>query len=398
MKIPAANARLLVLIGLSVLCYSVMMGGRLAISLTALKLTGSTATAGVLMGIYAAVPIVIGLHAGRLIDRIGLRRPLVWTAALALAGIVLPGLWQGLPALAAASVLNGFAFTVAAMALGNAAALLGTPEQRTSNIGWVFLGNAAGFALGPLMAGFGIDHLGHRACFLLLALLPLASLILMAACIRQVPQGAMPTRHRRPSGGLLRALNQPAMRPLVIVQVLAGSCLETFYFIVPLHGAQSGLSASTIGVITSCAFVANCTARTLLPVWTRHRDERRVMSVVFFIAAVSIFPFALTAQPWLLMLFAAGVGVCHGAAFPILTSLIYTASPPGRQGELSGARVMLTAGGVSFNQFLAGGLSSLFGLVPVTWLVAAMALAAGWYSRRQAQALDPRRETFKQRR
>jgi len=268
---PAANARLLVLIVLSVLCYSVMMGGRLAISLTALKLTGSTATAGILMGIYAAVPIVVGLHAGRLIDRIGLRKPLVWTAALTLVGILLPGLWQGVPALAAASLINGFAFTIAAMALGNAAASLGTPEQRTSNIGWVFLGNSAGFALGPLMAGFGIDHLGHRASFLLLAALPAASLIMLGACMKQVPPGAMPARQQRPKGGLLRALNAPAMRPLVIVQVLAGSCLETFYFIVPLHGAQSGLSASTIGVITSCAFVSNCTSRMLVPVWFRHR-------------------------------------------------------------------------------------------------------------------------------
>jgi MFS family permease len=169
-------------------------------------------------------------------------------------------------------------------------------------------------------------------------------------------------------------------------QVVLSACLEAFYFMVPLQGSRNGVSASTIGIIISCAFVANCAIRSFMPLLLARYHERQLLVAMFFVAAASIFPFALFSSPPVLMLLSAGVGVCHGIAMPILTSLIYTASPPGRQGEVSGVRTMFTNGSITVTQLLAGGLGSLVGIAPVMWLVALLAFGGGWYSRRRAAA------------
>ena len=168
----------------------------------------------------------------------------------------------------------------------------------------------------------------------------------------------------------------------MVAQVLAGVCLEAFYFIVPLHGHHIGISASTIGVIITCAFISNCTTRALMPMLLRRNDERRMVAVVFCIAGLSILPFALFSHPLMLMLLAAGVGICHGVALPILSSLLYTASPEGRQGEVGGARTVFVNSAISLTQFMAGSLSGIIGIAPVTWLVALAAFGGGWYTRR----------------
>ena len=100
---------------------------------------------------------------------------------------------------------------------------------------------------------------------------------------------------------------------------------------------------------------------------------------------MSIFPFAHFTNPAVLMLLSAGVGICHGISMPILASLVYTASPPGRQAELGGARQVVTFTGMSLTQFLAGSLGGMVGLAPVAWLLALMAGGAAWYTKRRLQ-------------
>ena len=67
-----------------------------------------------------------------------------------------------------------------------------------------------------------------------------------------------------------------------------------------------------------------------------------------------------------------------GVAPPVLSSLLYGASPPGRQGEVIGLRTSVQFGLSAAAPLLFGALSTLLGMAPVLW---ALSGGMAWASR-----------------
>jgi MFS family permease len=378
--------RLAGLIAVSAFVYALMQGSRVAVTLSTMHLTGSTAITGMLMGVNALMPILIGIAVGRLIDRFGILRPMYATTALSLTGTLLPFVWPGVWTLALASASQGAAFVTAAVALSNAGAMIGRVEDRTRNIGLIYLGNSAGMAVGPLIAGLGIDHVGHRGTFALLAVLPAASMAVLFA-MRHVMPGRTGSG-KAPAGHLLDVLREGNLRNMLILQVLVSICLESFYFMVPLHGTQIGLSASMIGTVLSCAFVSNFASRTFLPPLVRRFGEVLMVAAVLVILALSVAPIGHATAAWQLMIMAWGTGICHGMVVPIMTSITFSASPRGREGEVSGMRSMTIATGAGITQLAGGVLIGVTGIAPVMWAMGGIALFGSWFARHKVRLHD----------
>jgi MFS family permease len=371
------------MIFLSMLVFAAGVGSRVAVSLATLHLTDSNLVTSLVVGLYSVLPIFLGIAVGRMVDRFGAARPIIGAVIVSLLGMLLPFAWPSVWSLCIAAAAQGIAFMAAAMSLTNAGAQIGTIEHRTRNLSWIFLGNSAGMAVGPLIAGFGIDHIGHRGTFLLLTALPALSLVMLFAARRLIPGGR--GSNKPPAGNLMACLAEPRLRSLIIPQVMIGACMEAFYFIVPLHGTAVGLSATTIGTIISCAFVANFAIRSFMPMLLRMYSEVNLVIAMFLIAAVSIAPVGFFSSAGPLMLLAAGVGMCHGITMPVLMSMAFTASPPGRQGEVAGARSMLNYMSIGGTQVAVGAFSSLLGVGPVMWTVAAITCGAAWLMKRSVR-------------
>ena len=90
------NPTLTAVIALGIVNHTVLTGSRVTLTLEALRQGASTATVGMLLALYALLPMVLAVSAGRLSDRIGVRRPmLVGSASLAVGAaipLVVPGL------------------------------------------------------------------------------------------------------------------------------------------------------------------------------------------------------------------------------------------------------------------------------------------------------------------
>src|SRR5205823_3280141 len=84
------------LIGLGVANHVVLAGSRIAVSLDALDHGANAATVGVLLALYAVLPMVFAIPAGRLADRIGVRRPMLVGSCGLAAGAALPSIAPGL--------------------------------------------------------------------------------------------------------------------------------------------------------------------------------------------------------------------------------------------------------------------------------------------------------------
>ena len=134
MRLAGASPTLTAMIGLGIANHTVLTGSRVTVTLEALRLGASTATVGVLLALYAFLPMLCAVAAGRLSDRIGVRRPmLVGSAALAV-GAALPAVVPGFIALFASAAMVGVSFMLFQVATQNATGELGGAVVRVAEL------------------------------------------------------------------------------------------------------------------------------------------------------------------------------------------------------------------------------------------------------------------------
>jgi predicted MFS family arabinose efflux permease len=370
---------------LNALGHLAFVGARMTTTLFALRLGAAEATVGVLMALFALVPMLLSVSAGRLIDRIGPRPPLaVGLAALAL-GCALPFLLPTLEALYLSCTLIGTAFLYVHIAMNSVFGAYGSPEQRAVNFSWLAIGFSISNSVGPLVAGFAIDLLGHARAFLVLAAFPLLALALLWLRTRPLPRperGSTPSE-RRNVFDLLRIAD---LRRTFIVSGLLAMGWDLYTFLIPLYGARIGLAAATIGVIMSSFAIATFAVRLAMPVLVKRLRQWAVIASALFVSGASYLLFPFVTEVPLLMLLSFVLGLGLGSAQPMIMSLLYESSPPGRQGEAVGLRTFLLNGSHTLIPVASGALAAAAGTAaPAFWLLAATLLGGAWYARRRVR-------------
>jgi predicted MFS family arabinose efflux permease len=349
-------------------------------TLFALELGASEFTVGVLMSLFALLPMVLSVSAGRLIDRAGPRRPLVLSLAALTVGSALPFVLPYLWVLYLSATVLGVSFMYVHIAMNSVFGAHGSVEERAVNFSWLALGFSISNSIGPLVAGLAIDGLGHAAAFAVLSVFPLIALILVWKRKRPLPRPEHAPRSKR--AGVFDLLRIPGLRQTFWVSLLLATGWDLFTFIIPLYGARIGLSAAAIGTILSTFAVATLTVRLVMPILVKKLKQ---WVVIFAACALSgacylLFPLAQSVPPLLILSFVLGLGL--GSAQPVIMSLLYAASPPGRQGEAVGLRTSLLNGSHTLIPLASGAASAALGMIPVFWTLAILLLGGAWYSRR----------------
>lgn len=357
------------------------IGSRVVASLLALHLGASAFTIGLLIGVYAVFPLLLGVYSGRIFDRYGARRPMLFGIALLASGLVLPALWTSLSVLFVSAVLVGTGFVFFNVSNQTLAGALGTPQERTRNFATLGLGYAGGHLVGPVIAGYAIDFLGYESGYAMLGALTLAPLVIIALARRLDANKAAQATQRKNTFELLKS---PLLRRAVIVSGLITTGWDLFGFYVPIYGHSIGLSASTIGNILGAFAVATFVVRVMLPRLTRRYGIEPVLAAATFSAAALFLPFAFVEYVPGLFLLAFGIGLALGCSQPLTLNLAYNHSPPGRSGEVTGLRLTInniTHIGVPV---AAGALAAAIGVAPVFWTSAALLVVSGVLTRRRA--------------
>ena len=162
------------------------------------------------------------------------------------------------------SCLVGSGFMLFHIAVNHAAAVLGRAEDRARNFSLLALGFSTSGFIGPVLAGFAIDWIGHRNTFLLLSGFALTSLIVLTARKIEVPRSDS-LEHERGKRRVIDLLRDPALRRVLVVSAALSMAWELFTFVMPIHGSRLGLSASTIGIILGSFGSAIFCVRLVLP-------------------------------------------------------------------------------------------------------------------------------------
>src|SRR5262249_4450801 len=296
------------------------VGVRMTTSLFALSLGGTEAAVGVLMALFALLPMLLSVSAGRLIDRVGPRRPLLAAFALLAAGASLPFAAPQITTLYISCTLVGTAFMFIHIAMNSVFGAYGTPEERAVNFSWLALGFSISNSIGPLVAGLAIDQLGHPEAMLMLAAFPVVGGVLGWGRRRAVPRPE-PVAHVKRSG-VIDLLRIAQMRNTFIVSVVLAMGWDLYTFLTPLYGARLGLAATTIGVIMSTFALATFAVRLFMPLVVKRLRQWVVMSSAMAVAGAAYLLFPLFSSVPLLMALSFILGLGLGCAQPIIMSLL----------------------------------------------------------------------------
>lgn len=358
------------------------VGSRMTSALFALELGASPFEVGVVMALFAALPMLLSLLAGRLIDRSGPRRPLLAAFAALACGGALPFLFPRIEVLYLTSTILGLGFMFVHIGMNSVIGAHGKPQDRPLNFSWLALSFSISGSLGPLIAGFAIDGLGHPAAFALLTLFPFAALLLLWLRRQPLPRPLRP--HAAGQHRVVDLLRVPGLRRTFLVSGMMAMGWDLYAFLMPLYSARIGLNAVTIGFIMATFAVATLVVRLAMPVLIRRVRQWRIITASLVIAGASYLLFPLVQSAPLLMAISFVLGIGLGCAQPVIMSLLYEAAPEGRQGEAVGIRTTMINASQTFIPLGSGALSLALGMAPVFWLLAAGLLGAGWFARRQA--------------
>jgi MFS family permease len=160
---------------------------------------------------------------------------------------------------------------------------------------------------------------------------------------------------------------------------------DLYAFVVPIYGTRIGLSASLIGIIMGTFALATFSVRLALPALARRVREWPMVMAAMIIAgaAYALFPLAESVAPLMALSFVLGLGL--GCAQPFIMSLLYAASPPGRQGEVIGVRTTMLSGSHTVLPLAMGALGAALGMAPVFWSMALVMLAGGVFAGRRVK-------------
>ena len=370
-----------ILIGLGIANHVVLAGSRVAVTLYALSLGAGTATVGLLMSLYAFLPALLAIPAGRLTDRIGVRKPmLVGSCGLALgagAAFAVPGL----PSLFVAAALIGVSFMAFQVATQYATGEMGGAAARVRNFGLLAVGYSVSSIVAPLTVGFVIDTFGFSASLGVLMVVPLVPVTVLAADRLRLP-GPHPAHAPHPLSRALELVAHRELRRVFAINALIAMAWEIHTIFVPIYGNSIGLSASMIGAILASFAAATFVVRVAMPVIARRLSEHQVLTTALFLggAVYLAIPFSRSVATLATLSFCLGLAL--GAGQPMVMALLHSHAPPGRMGEAAGVRMSLINAMAVAVPLLFGAVGGAFGVAPVLWSVGVFLTGGGWLTRR----------------
>ncbi len=376
------RALVLLMVG-QIALHAAMAGQRMAAPLQALEAGHSAWAVGLLLALFAALPVLIAMPAGRMADRHGYHRPQKLAVALsffgvacALAACFTSGWWQfGLQCLGAAA--SGAGTNVGVIVVLRAAGLLTSDSTgRLRVFSWLGMAFSGANVLGPVTAGFLIDLGGFAAAYGVLLAFPLVSVWVMGQIPVQ-PRAAAPAA--RPAGaGRWELLTTPGLKRLLFINWLLSASWDVHSFAVPVLGHARGYNASTIGLVLGIFTAAVTAVRFVIPMLAHRLQEVTVLRAAMLMTAAvfAVYPFAGT--PWLMAACATLLGLALGAVQPMIMSTLHHITPPDRHGEAIAIRSMTINFSSSVMPLAFGLAGTALGPGAVFWLMGAAVGGGSW--------------------
>ena len=365
------------------MCAHVALGAaRVTTTLYALSLHASEFTVGTLIALFAVFPMLLAVSMGRIIDRTGVQQPLRAGAMIASVGVIVAASFKAVAALYVAAILIGTGFMAIFIATQHAVGLLLANEQKAAGYSKLSVGFSVSSFIGPLVAGFTIDHAGHVIAYIACGVFTLLSFVVACSgVLRKLPTHT-PTQTRA-TGSALQLLRNRELRGVYFVGITLAAAWDMFTFVTPIRGTQLGFSASTIGMILATFSAATFVVRIAMPGIVRRFHEWQVLTGALAAAALVYLLLPFMQQPLSMAAGAFALGLALGSGQPNVLALLHTGAPTGRGAEAIAIRASLGNLSAVSLPLAYGAAGATLGLFAVFWsLGGVIALAVPVAARR----------------
>jgi sugar phosphate permease len=190
--------------------------------------------------------------------------------------------------------------------------------------------------------------------------------------VRRVPELPLsPELANEPPRRALDLLAEPLMRRLLGVNWLLSSCWDVHTFVVPVLGHERGYSASVVGGILGAFALAAAFIRVCLPFISRHVKEHQIITAAMLCTGLLFAVYPLMPTAGAMLVCSVLLGLVLGTVQPMIMSTLHQITPPHRQGEALGLRLMSINASSVVMPMLFGAAGAVAGVAPVFWVVGA---------------------------
>jgi len=367
---------------LLVLNHVAFNGSRIAVSLFAIKQGASTLTVGSLVAVYALLPALLSVTAGRWIDRGGIAKPMLLGSIGVGVGTLAPFLLPAIGTLYFTAVLVGLSFMLINVSAYHAVGEMSAPEERTVNFSYVALGFSTSTFVAPMLTGISIDSLGYRACFLILALFTVLPVLALSA--KLLPEHRKPPEQDlAPRGHVFELLREREVRRLFIAMAILTVGWDIYNFAIPVYGAQIGLTPSQIGIVMGAFAAATFAVRLAMPFIAGRAQPWSLLTGSLLLAGIAYVAMPFTHSVGLLMAITFMLGLGLGAPQPTVLTLLHQSAPAGRAAEALGLRTTMINTSQTVMPLFFGAMGAALGVAPLFWGMAALMLGGSVFAKRR---------------
>ena len=352
---------------------------------------------GLVFGIRHVLPLLLSIHGGALMDRLGTRQVMLVFAAL---NALVPLLFPLLPNVWAAICLQAIAGLATSMGWIGAQTLIGQiMKGDAAQAGRLTLSLRFGHLVGPPLVGVAWDLAGPWGAFGVMSLWGwigfFAALLLPKP---DLPDGKAPVRVSARDllprwsdyVAAFRMLAIPAILFIAMITMLrnAGNIIQHSFYVVYLNDVL-GLSGTAIGFLTSfAAFVGGAGALSVGPLVRRYTPHWLLLiTVIGSVALIAITPLL---GSFVLLAIAIGLrGASLGISQPLMISILSRAADEDSQGTSVGLRNTANRLTGFLVPVTMGGLVDLVGIENGFFLMGGMVVfllfLAGWWAHGQPE-------------
>ena len=345
--------------------HSSLTGMRMACPLWVLSHGYGTAVAGSVVALFALIQIFLLLPVGRYADRHGLKKPMRWCIAATSCGVGLAALWPTLPVVCIAALLCGAGAGAANLVLQRHVGRASTsPEELRRAFSWLSIAPATANFIGPLGTGLLIDLAGYRSAFLALALVPLASWLVLRRVSEASKEPVAPAGQSTSPWDLLRDSN---VRRLFMMNWFMTVSWDLHGLMVPVLAHERGISAAVTGSIVGAFAIGTTAVRLVMPLLASRVREWMLISGANALAGLLLLLYPFTTSVMTMALCSAALGGAMGSMQPMINSLLHQVTPRHQQGQAIALRLITLNASMFVMPIVLGFTGGVVGASVVFW-------------------------------
>jgi len=347
-----------------------------AVPLWAIDLGASASAVGIILSVPYLLPLIFAIPLGGLVTRFGSQK-IVFLSSLGMAmspWIII--LFNGYAGLVLGQLIVGVSHLLFMIASQSAMASLAQGRTLEKYVGWYTMCVSGGQLLGPLMAGWLIDHNGIGVTFGIMGFIPIISLLSALFLTGEMKQGKHVEKSLSGYQAQVRLLKTNfGVQTSMVLTIGVMFALGAHASFLPVYLGSISMPATQIGLLVSLRAFTALLIRPFMPQLISlfgGRSKACILSMVF--VALGLIWTGATSDFFLLAFFAVLIGIGSGVSQPLsMVVLAENVSAEQRPGAL-GMRLMGNRAALFLAPLLLGFLVELAGF-KITFIIAGLLLS-----------------------